>query len=1130
MGGNLLGHELTDIVNATGDPQSGSLADRLVQGIGDAVYCLHLRSRLLKESFDRLNLPYVKASFRRALIYLSLLLCVMLMDVISKVPFGGNRIFELPVYIIFIGVGLLTLLTFYDLSANSCTLMSIAFTTVVGICILVNFGCLSLTLPLQYTLVNILIFAAYMHLPIPLSFSVACHLLLYVGLTTLDSYSGSVRQDHPKSPSQPKVLDKETREYMVATTCFYLVVATSSLAAYVKVFNSLRFRASFLRICQALLIKAKGREALSQQATWLDAVMPKRIRIEYRKVAERHRGMDHSLWVFCDTYDPVSILFAKISGLTALVNDLSAKELLVLLNSLFSSFDVFCYNCGCERIGVLGTIYYCVSGCPKERSDHAVCCSNLALAMMKEVNNLGARRRVDLELAVAIHTGNINGAVVGIERIHFDIYSHSVLTAQKLLAACEPGRIRISEEVLHLLPPIFSTSPARPITELREVQSAIAGKKLEEVQISTYYLSVKTRPLVDQHHLQRRPRTRSIFRLNFRPFGNRPIQPENQAPKTKASTRLRSKFSQFCVLNLSGLQKDPPPRHERLRNSAAWNKDVHRTPKPASIRQILFGLPAEYKDVMAQLVDIEETNAVDNTIIKELSGSSKSLTSLFQAYPINPITLRFYDASLEQNYRDLGPGTMKPVYIDSVILTSAFDVVFLFFYIVIFTGAYATAIGWELTNGILSISSLATAILTILPLVLVVNFAVFGSKEKFSGQLWTRLLRLSRSRVFIELICFLACQLPTLETVFYLLFIQSGEPFNKKDGYIILFAPIAIFVHCLPMDSCYLVRCLSSALSTGILSFALLHYTGYEELQRYQNAWFYDTARLQPSTVGSLIALLSAWILVVLVCRLNETTCRLSFYTEGEAESADQTNSKTMLECDTLLYNIIPRHVVNALLAAGQQTLEVNSVSHANYVPNAGIAFVRLTNFFKGYYREDYQGGKQAIGLLNQIICMFDRHLQDPEFKEVEKLKTYNDSYMIGAGLDALARDSHFSPVEHLLQMVKFCLDLFNLVDNFNSNYILGEESAFDLAIGMDVGAVCAGVIVSMCPRYHVIGSPTELAYLLHLTAPSRKLVVSEATRLELAAHCQFDEVVLKNPPNFGGPFYRCFLTQNYNN
>ncbi len=80
-----------------------------------------------------------------------------------------------------------------------------------------------------------------------------------------------------------------------------------------------------------------------------------------------------------------SILFADICGFTALASQCNAQELVALLNELFARFDLLANRNHCMRIKILGDCYYCVSGLPDPRADHAHCAVEMGLDMIEAI-------------------------------------------------------------------------------------------------------------------------------------------------------------------------------------------------------------------------------------------------------------------------------------------------------------------------------------------------------------------------------------------------------------------------------------------------------------------------------------------------------------------------------------------------------------------------------------------------------------------------------------------------------------------------------------------------------------------------------------------------------------------------
>jgi len=56
-----------------------------------------------------------------------------------------------------------------------------------------------------------------------------------------------------------------------------------------------------------------------------------------------------------------------------------------MLNELFARFDRLATDNACLRIKLLGDCYYCVSGLPESRPDHAHCAVEMGLDMIEAI-------------------------------------------------------------------------------------------------------------------------------------------------------------------------------------------------------------------------------------------------------------------------------------------------------------------------------------------------------------------------------------------------------------------------------------------------------------------------------------------------------------------------------------------------------------------------------------------------------------------------------------------------------------------------------------------------------------------------------------------------------------------------
>ena len=140
----------------------------------------------------------------------------------------------------------------------------------------------------------------------------------------------------------------------------------------------------------------------------------------------------------------VTILFSDLVGFTKLSSQLSAEELVRLMNELFSEFDRLALSLGVEKIKTIGDAYMLVGGLPEPRVDHAHAVADMALSMIEVVERMNRELATPLQMRVGIHSGDVVAGVIGTHKFAYDIWGDAVNIASRMESHSLPNRIQVS--------------------------------------------------------------------------------------------------------------------------------------------------------------------------------------------------------------------------------------------------------------------------------------------------------------------------------------------------------------------------------------------------------------------------------------------------------------------------------------------------------------------------------------------------------------------------------------------------------------------------------------------------------------------------------------------------------------
>jgi adenylate cyclase len=221
--------------------------------------------------------------------------------------------------------------------------------------------------------------------------------------------------------------------------------------AFVRTFDILNIIVVSFVAMLLLVTFARGREtAQARVEALLLNVLP-------AEIAQRLQSDPNSI---ADHFDDASILFADVVDFTPLSGRLDARDVVGLLDRLFTSFDELVDRYGVEKIKTIGDCYMVAAGVPRPRLDHAHALARLALEMRECAKTcLPEGNEYDLRLRIGISSGPVVAGVIGRRRFLYDLWGDTVNMASRMESHGSPDAIQITRSTWELLRDDFMVEP-----------------------------------------------------------------------------------------------------------------------------------------------------------------------------------------------------------------------------------------------------------------------------------------------------------------------------------------------------------------------------------------------------------------------------------------------------------------------------------------------------------------------------------------------------------------------------------------------------------------------------------------------------------------------------------------------
>jgi class 3 adenylate cyclase len=198
-----------------------------------------------------------------------------------------------------------------------------------------------------------------------------------------------------------------------------------------------------------------------------------------RAVVER---INDGAAMVADHIPEATIVFADIVNFTPFSGNLSASDVVGVLNRIFSAFDRLVDHHRAEKIKTIGDGYMVAVGIPEPCDDHAAIAARLSLAMLDNFAAIRSEIDAPIQLRVGMHIGPAIAGVIGERKFAYDIWGTTVNIASRMESHGAPDRVHVSKIVADRLAGQFRCIPRGAVE--------VKGARLME----TFWLEAELNP------------------------------------------------------------------------------------------------------------------------------------------------------------------------------------------------------------------------------------------------------------------------------------------------------------------------------------------------------------------------------------------------------------------------------------------------------------------------------------------------------------------------------------------------------------------------------------------------------------------------------------------------------------
>ncbi|KAH9107908.1 hypothetical protein LEN26_010167 [Aphanomyces euteiches] len=157
----------------------------------------------------------------------------------------------------------------------------------------------------------------------------------------------------------------------------------------------------------------------------------------------------------------IALLFCDIGDFSAMMKRYSPREMVVLLDRIYSLFDKLCMKHGVRKMETVGKVYLACAGLRgnAKGKEAALRAAALSRDMMTQLAKCKTKKGHGVKIRIGLHCGRVISGLVGMKKQQFSLFGDTVNTASRMQSTGVTGRIQISHAMFELLENDFEYEP-----------------------------------------------------------------------------------------------------------------------------------------------------------------------------------------------------------------------------------------------------------------------------------------------------------------------------------------------------------------------------------------------------------------------------------------------------------------------------------------------------------------------------------------------------------------------------------------------------------------------------------------------------------------------------------------------